>query len=418
MKHKDNDWRSEKRKTGGGIKTINGYLYARIQYIDEKTGKRKEKLRRADNRTHARSLIQEMRHELNQSGQETLEKDKMTFNEIADLYEKTKLCPPIFRDGIKVSGLRSYNNQRYLLKSLRQHFHNKIVRNIKPGDLEAYKNTRLNTPVIIKKKIKKANPKIKKDRRKWIYETIEVERPRAIASVNRELSLLRQIFSFAVSQDYIMTNPFSKVKSLISHAAENQRERLISETEESQILMACEIKSRVHIRPIFISALDTAMRTGELLKLKWNDIDLTNKKITVLATNTKTEKERIVGMTPRVKTEMTSLWEKSPKDKDALVFGIKNNFRRSWMSALKEAGLDTADIQFHDTRHTAITNMILAGIPASQVMKISGHTNPKTFQRYVNLTNDSVVQSASLLEDFKSARKKQFSRLEVSELMN
>ncbi|NNE99010.1 MAG: hypothetical protein HKN25_08325, partial [Pyrinomonadaceae bacterium] len=57
------DWRKEKRKKGGSITTKNGKLYARIQYIDETTGKRKAKLRRANNRTHARALIEQMRKE-------------------------------------------------------------------------------------------------------------------------------------------------------------------------------------------------------------------------------------------------------------------------------------------------------------------------------------------------------------------
>ncbi len=52
----EKDWRTEKRKTGGSIKTVKGKLYARIQYTDEQSGKRKEKLRPATIRTHARAL--------------------------------------------------------------------------------------------------------------------------------------------------------------------------------------------------------------------------------------------------------------------------------------------------------------------------------------------------------------------------
>lgn len=58
------DWRQEKLKTGGSIRVINGKIFARIQYLDEITGKRKEKLRLAPNRTKAREFIKHMRREL------------------------------------------------------------------------------------------------------------------------------------------------------------------------------------------------------------------------------------------------------------------------------------------------------------------------------------------------------------------
>ena len=400
---KNKDWRGEKRKTGGSIKIIKGNIYARIQFIDEITGKRKEKLRRAKNRTHARELIKKMRDELTSGGQTALESDKLTFNQVAEQYKRVKLIPPVFQNGIKVSGKRSYQDQIYLLKPLKKIFGRKAIRNIKPSDLEAYKAERLNTPVVIEKKVKKPNPK--KERRKFIYEKVEVSRRRSIASVNRELSLLRQIFVFALSEDYILRNPFVRATKIISTAAEVSRERVLSFDEETRLLAACDAESRKHIKPIIITALDTAMRKGELLKLRWRDIDLISGVITVQATNAKTEKTRSFGMTERVKTELSNLWLMSPKDENILVFGIKSNFNRSWKSALKEAGLDKTDLHFHDLRHTAITRMIRGGLPTSEVMKVSGHTEMKTFQRYVNLTNESVTALASLLDSYNQNQK-------------
>ncbi|MDQ3636075.1 MAG: site-specific integrase [Acidobacteriota bacterium] len=397
-KKQKNDWRNGKRNIGGSIKTIGNRIYARIQYNDEITGKRKEKLRRADNRTDARKLIKKMRDELEDGGQTALNSDKLTFSEVAELYEKTKLIPPVFQNGIKVTGIRSYDKQKSLIKPLKKYFGRKAIRNIKPSDLEAYKAERLHTPVVIKKKVKNANPV--KARRKFIYEKVNTTRRRSVASVNRELSLLRQIFGFALSEDFLLRNPFARAKKIISTAAEVQRERVLSFDEETALLTACENENRKHIKPIIITALDTAMRKGELLKLQWKDIDLIKNIITVQATNTKTEKTRMIGMTLRVKKELERLWEVSPKDESILVFGIESNFNRAWRSALKKAGLQDSDLHFHDLRHTAITRMIRANVPASEAMKISGHSEMKTFQRYVNLTNDSVTNSANLLDSF------------------
>lgn len=410
------DWRNEKRKTSGGIKTIKGNLYARVQYTDEISGKRKEKLRPANNRTHARDLIKEMRRELENGGQATLESDKVTFKQIAEEYQKIRLVAPVFQNGIKVAGLRSYDRQLSFIKPLKEFFGRKTIRSIKPSDLEAYKSHRLKTPVVIEKKVKKENPT--KARKKFIYEKFKVSRPRSIASVNRELSLLRQIFVFAESEDFILRNPFQRAKKLISAAAEVCRDRTLSTAEEKLLLTACQDENRKHIAPVIICALDTAMRKGELLKLRWRDIDLTDEVITVQATNTKTEKTRLIGMTARVKSELERLWELAPDDKSLLVFGIENNFNRAWNSALNYAGLLETNLHFHDLRHTAITRMIRARLPASEVMKISGHTEMKTFQRYVNLTNESVTAAANLLDSFNAEMLSELETETVSELLN
>lgn len=292
--------------------------------------------------------------------------------------------------------MRSFDRQISFLKPLVEFFGRKTVRSIKPSDLEAYKTSRLNTPVVIEKNVKKENPK--KERKKFIFEKIKVSRSRSVASVNRELSLLRQIFVFAEAEDFISRNPFHRAKKIISTAAEVCRDRILSYDEEERLLASCENKNRKHIKPLVITALDTAARRGELLKLQWKDVDLTDGIITLAATNTKTEKTRLIGITIRARVELESLWNASPKDKRLLVFGIKSDFKRAWASALKAAGID--ELHFHDLRHTAITRMIRAGIPASEAMKISGHSEMKTFQRYVNLTNESVTVSANLLDQF------------------
>ena len=411
---KESTWRNEKRRADGSIKIIKGKLYARIQYLDEATGKRKEKLKPAPNRTKAKELIKEMRAELNQNGQTALESDKLSFQQVAEKYEQIKLIPPVFQNGIKVTGARSYQKQIYLMKPLKNYFGRKSIRSIKPSDLEAYKIERLKTPVVVEKKVKKENPV--KERKKFIQEKVKVSSVRTIASVNRELSLLRQIFVFAESEDFISRNPFQRAKKIISTAAEVCRDRVLSADEETLLLEACRNEHRRHIRPLIITALDTAARRGELLKLQWKDIDLTSGIITIAATNAKTEKMRLIGMTARVKNELAKLWEISPKNKADLVFGIKSNFKRSWTSLLKSVGI--TDLHFHDLRHTGITRMIRAGVPASEVMKVSGHSEMKTFQRYVNLTHDSVAISASLLDNFNAQQGSRIKNETASEMVN
>lgn len=397
----NNDWRKDKRHRDGSIKTIKGILYARIQYIDDITGRRREKLRRANNRKDARELIKEMRSELHIGGQDTLRSDKITFKEVAEKYEKIHLVPAVFRDGIKVAGKRSVKPSKSALNHLVDHFGLKPIRSIKTSDLEAYKVKRLHTPVEIEINVKISNPEISK--KKFLIKKVIKKRPRKISTVNREIAVLQSVFKFAKNDKLITDNPFDYAGKIVSLSAEISRDRILSYEEEKCLLVACDNDFRRHLRPIIITALDTAARRGELLKLQWKDIDFSTGTITIRATNSKTEKMRKIGMTSRSKDELLSLWNQSPQNIEELVFGIKDSFKKAWGSAVREAGIK--DLHFHDLRHTATTRLIRAGVPNAEAMEVTGHSQPKTFQRYVNLTVESVSAAANLLDNYLANQK-------------
>jgi integrase len=431
---KTEDWRKKKRSTEGSIKTVNGYMYARIQWIDETTGKRKEKLRRAKNRTEARKYIKEMVSELENHGEEILNADKMTFKELAAKYEQTKLIPAVFQNGIKVLGKRSILPQKSALKPLIEYFGRKAIRTLKPSNLEAYKTDRLNTPVEIAVNVKTEEKDTVTGKTKTILKKETISRQRKMATINRELALLRAMLNFAIREGWILQSPFQRTKGIISNASEVERDRVLSHDEERRLLASCGERtitytrngkqitaidkggSRKHLKPLIVTALDTAMRRGELFKLKWKDIDLITGTITVQATNAKTEKARIIGMTTRIKTELQELWEISLKDKETLVFGITDTIKNGWKILCDVAGIE--DLRFHDLRHTCITRLIRAGVPHSEAMKISGHQEMKTFQRYMNLNNESITNSASMLDIYISQQQENFDNIQLSETVN
>jgi integrase len=393
MMNSDSDWRRDKRHRDGSIKTINGVLYARIQYLDESTGRRKEKLRRADSKREARELIKVMRAELANGGQGTLEADLLTLGHLSDRYRRVRLIPAIYQNGIKVAGRRSLAPTLSSLVPLLAAFGKKRLRNIRPSDIEGYKISRLATPVetVVKRKLE--DPRSGKPG--VVTETMR--RPRKIASVNRELELLRAMLNFAKAEGMLLSSPFDHGVKLISGAAEVERDRVMSTEEEALLLAACNGR-RHHLRGLIILAVDTAMRRGELFKLRWADVNFISREIIVRAANAKTERARMVGITNRAYAELRGLWEISAKVPDDLVFGITNTVKNSWKAVCAEASVD--DLRFHDLRHTATTRFIRAGVPATEVMKITGHTQMKTFLRYLNLTSESVAASAGLLDSY------------------
>lgn len=390
---------------------IKGKLYARLQYKAE-DGKYKVKYKPISDKRTARSAVEEMRRELETHGEETFQSDKMTFAECAAEYKRTRLAPAVFSNGVKISGRKS--NVDWAFNPLVAFFGSKRLRSIRPSDLESYKNERLKTPIETECKRKVAvTSRPPKSRRQFIYEKYTKTRPRNIATVNRELSLLRAMLSFALQNDWLIQNPFAKAKGIIAVSAETERDRILSFEEENRLLAACTEK-RAHLRPLLICALDTAMRRGEIFKMKWQDVNFATNEIFIPQTNTKTEESRTVGITPRLKEELLLLWEVSPKDGDALVFGITTTVKNAWKTACRLA--DVKDFRFHDCRHTATTRMIASGSPHTEVMKITGHTQLRTFLRYLNITSETANKVASRLGDYLSGR--QTSVPESSELIN
>lgn len=354
-------------------KEIKGHLYARLQYKNQ-TGKWKEKLRPISDKRIAIRVVEEMRRDLEQHGQELFTSDKLTFEQLVSEYESIKLVKAKYTNGIKISGRRSLSPVRSALNPLREHFGVRTIRSIKATDIEAYKQKRLNTPT-------------------------DLGTYRKIATVNRELELLRAMLNFAIQNEWLLKNPFILTKGIISKAAEVERDRVLSFEEEARLLSACT-GSRKHLKGLLICALDTAMRRGEIFKMKWQDVNFVTNEIYIPQTNTKTEDSRTVGITPRLREELEQLWEVSTKDPNMLVFGITSTIKTSFTSACKEAGI--TDFRFHDCRHTATTRMIASGSPHTEVMKITGHSQIKTFLRYLNITPETTKNVATRLNTYLS----------------
>ena len=173
-----------------------------------------------------------------------------------------------YHEGRKMVGLRSVKSARTFLAVLKEQFSMRLIRSITHSDVEKFQRERLKT------------------------QTVRGEK-RTIATVNRELELLRAMLNFAKREGWLIRTPFETGSPLISKADEVHRDRLLSSTEEVRLLAACTGR-RTHLRPLIVAALDTACRRGEMLQLVWSDVDLTNRTIRIRATTTKTQRGRAV----------------------------------------------------------------------------------------------------------------------------
>jgi integrase len=361
------------RTRTGSIVQKDKTWYGRLIFRDE-TGKRRERLRRADNRSDAREKAKELVREFEQHGERALDGSHLNFAQLAEFYKITYLIPAEYVDGRKIAGLRSASDMRGKLTTLQNHFSKQLVKTITTSDIMKFRASRLKAPTKHKKQ-------------------------RSIASVNRELALLRRILNVAQHEGWLIRNPFGAGTKVISAADERKVERILTSVEEGRLLEACK-GPRAHLRPIIILAIDTGMRRGELLKLQWSDIDFENTIITVKAFNTKTLQERQVAMTPRVHRELSRLFQQTPSC--ALVFGIKDNFKNAFNSARKKANLN--DVRFHDLCHTAATRLVRGHMPLSEVGRILGHTQANTTYRYVNADIETARKAAQILASLPEAQ--------------
>lgn len=363
-----------RERTGSFYQNNDGNWFARVTFTGS-NGKRRDIKRKAENKSEAKKLLRLLLTQIEVEGENAIDARKMTFNNLADYYAKNYLVPAVYMEGRKIAGLRDVDRAKGCLTHFRNYFGNKKLREITYGDIYTYRNERFKSRTIYKK-------------------------PPKLSTMNRELAVLRRIFNIALYEGWIVKNPFNCGESLIQTSTE-RRERILTVEEEIKLLNACNHPQRKHLKPLLIALLDTGARKGEMLKLKWSDVDLSGRIINIRALNTKTLKSRKVALTQRLYNELSIIWESSNKDKEALVFGITNNVRKSFSSVckiagLKEGGLD--GLTLHSLRHTAATRLVRGQLPIQMVGRILGHTQINTTYRYLTANDETLFQAASIFE--------------------
>lgn len=356
-------------KRRGTIRNRAGKLYARLTWTLP-NGKRAEREKRVRTKTDGWNLISDWLRELDKHGDRAHEVGKLTFNDLAAHVRERYFVEPITRDGRRISGQRTWQERRALLEIARRYFDRTRLRSITWGDVEQFRRQRLNTPT-------------------WRGDD------RAIATVNRELSVLRRVFNIAKAEGWIDRNPFETGKPLIEIAHEVKRERVLTGEEEFRLLAECEGDwRRSHLRPIVVCALDTGMRLGEILTLTVGDVDLSARLISIRSTHTKTQQSRAVPITRRLLAELQAMT--SNLDADERVFGIVSNVKKSFTAACRRAKIE--GLRFHDLRHTAATRWIQAGMPITTVSRLLGHADIKTTYRYVNPTPQMLTDALAFFD--------------------
>lgn len=236
---------------------------------------------------------------------------------------------------------------------------------------------------------------------------IELSRELSASSVNHHLALLSASYNRAQKNGTVSVNPMHVVVRL---KANNVRVRCLSEAEEARLLDALP----QWLRPLAIVALQTGMRKGELLALRWNDVDFATS--TIVIREAKSGEGRRLPMSNEARRVLHPLWEKRRKvvalrnrgsnDHTAYVFaapsgGFLHSLDRYWYPALRRAAIP--DFHFHDLRHTFASRLAMKGVDLYRVQILMGHKTPEMTQRYAHLSPDTLREAVERLDGDKSA---------------
>jgi integrase len=202
----------------------------------------------------------------------------------------------------------------------------------------------------------------------------------APATVVRELNTLSHAIETAL-REWGLWLPRNPVKMVRRPSVPQGRKRRLENDEEERLLAACDRGRTPLLKQLVILAIETGMRRGELLGLRWQHVHLT-KRIVHLPL-TKNGESRDVPLSRRATDTLTALSEHKRPNID-LVFPMTGNSVRLAFEHLRVRA-KMSYFHFHDLRHEAITRLFERGLNIAEVSAISGHKELRMLQRYTHL---------------------------------
>ena len=211
------------------------------------------------------------------------------------------------------------------------------------------------------------------------------------ATVNRELALLKRMFNLAIDWDlYLGSNPVRKVKFFQEI---NMGFRTLSGEEERKLLA----NATPYIQDIIAFDLNTGLRIGEILSLRWENVDMERNLLSIFAL--KTHKTRTVPINSDAR-RVLEVWAMGRKNE--FVF-YNHETGKPFVDldaglalACRKAGIE--GVTWHKLRHTFASRLVNRGVDIVTVQQLLGHSTVVTTMRYTHTNLDSKRNAVAKLE--------------------
>ncbi|MGH9403826.1 MAG: tyrosine-type recombinase/integrase [Terriglobia bacterium] len=217
------------------------------------------------------------------------------------------------------------------------------------------------------------------------YIETRLEEEAANATINRELAFLRFAYKLAGKTRKLKAEVIPHIEML----PENNRRTGFFEQEHYEAVLK-ELPE--YVKGVLTLGYWTGMRKAEMLGLRWEQVDIFNR--LVFLERTKNGEDRTLPLNDELFAMMT---EQAKWRMDACPFVFHRfgqrikSFSKAWHTACEKAGCPGKLV--HDLRRTGVRNLVRAGVPQSVAMKISGHKDPRIFERY-NITDTRDIAEA------------------------
>jgi len=242
------------------------------------------------------------------------------------------------------------------------------------------------------------------------YKKMRLGEGRAPATVNREVSTLRNMLNKAIEWSYLKHNPLNKtVKQL---REDNEVMWALTPEDEENLLNACgrspQRKGGKYLRDMVLFALHSAMRLSEIMNLKKMDVDIDNRFVYVRDTKNKESRKVPVNNT------LAEIIKRRLACSDSEYVFCRNDGKKltvltnAFWHAVDAAGLTrrrevrgkmtTVRFRFHDLRHTAGSRLGMAGIDLKTIMEIMGHKTHKMAMRYMHPSPSHKLNAMKILD--------------------
>ncbi|MDE3020557.1 MAG: site-specific integrase [Pseudomonadota bacterium] len=243
-----------------------------------------------------------------------------------------------------------------------------------------------------------------------------IQKGSAPATVRRYLAIVSHLYVIARKEWGMkdLTNPISDISK---PKVKNERSRRLDPKEEQYLRAAmidnpdvkiyAGVRNNKYIAPIVSFALETAMRQGEILSLKWEQIDIN--KQTAYLMDTKNGEDRSVPLSSRAITILESLQDQHTRRLKGRVFATTQTaLRQSWVRAIKRAkrayisgckntGQEIEhgfleNLRFHDLRHEATSRLAEMVPNVLALASITGHKDLKMLKRYYHPKTEDLAK--------------------------
>jgi integrase len=214
--------------------------------------------------------------------------------------------------------------------------------------------------------------------------------PAGTKTANADLRVLRAAFAWGCKEEILKVNPLPRVTREVEDARPHFR--ALEDSEEVAILKALAKETKAaklprgvryldHFEALFIVALDSGARRGELLALDWKAVNLADGSFKVEGATAKSSQTRTCYLTPRAKEALAALQAQYGASGRVFPMAKTQVFNR-WKGVCAAAGIVDRP-RWHDIRATFATRLFDAGEGSHVVMKLCGHATLAVTEKYL-----------------------------------